>query len=98
MYSATLQSGYSRLLAGATVSGASQIYLDDANSIPLSSYVTLDGRVGYRFRSLTLSVDVFNILDHKYSTTGFPDPSGGPDILLYPAAGRRAQAGLSVQL
>jgi len=83
---------------GATLAGASGIYLDDASTIPLSGYIRVDGRVAYQFGSLTLSADLFNILDKRYSTTGFPDPSGSPVIYLYPAAGRRVQAGLSIQL
>jgi outer membrane receptor protein involved in Fe transport len=98
IYSANLQSEFSGILLGTSVTGASGIWLDDANSIPLSSYATVDGRIGYRFRSLTVAIDIFNLSDNHYSTTGFPDPSGGPDLYLYPAASRRVQAGVSVHL
>ncbi|CAN5248954.1 hypothetical protein BH20GEM2_BH20GEM2_03030 [soil metagenome] len=42
-----------------------------------------------------LSLEVFNLLDREYSTTGFPDPAGSGVVYYDPAAGRTLQAGLS---
>jgi len=39
-------------------------------------------------------VDLLNLADSEYSTTGFVDPAGSGGVYFYPAAGRTLQAGL----
>lgn len=83
-------------LAGSIVlSAARGIWLDDANTVELPGYTRLDGRASYPLGGLRLSLEVFNLLDRAYSTTGFPDPAGTGAIYYYPAAGRTLQIGLS---
>lgn len=79
-----------------TVTNARRIYLDDANTIRLPDYTTAGGRLAYARRPVTLSLEVFNLLDETYSTTGFPDPAGTGVVYFYPAAGRTVRLGLGV--
>ena len=70
---------------------ANRIFLDDANSISLPDYSTVDCRLKYRVGPVAATLDVFNIFDRSYSTTGYPDASGSGLTYLYPAAGRHAR-------
>ncbi|MDX1546629.1 MAG: TonB-dependent receptor [Rhodothermales bacterium] len=81
-----------------TLRSAQRIVLDDANTIRLPGYTTVDARVSYRFAPLTLGLEAFNLFDAEYSTTGFPDPSGAEVVYLYPAAGRALRLALSVAI
>lgn len=94
--SAGMNAAHPSGLAGSLlVSGAREIYLDDANTLELPGYTRMDARLSYPVRGVRLSVEVFNLLDREYSTTGFPDPAGTGVVYYYPAAGRVVQIGLS---
>jgi outer membrane receptor protein involved in Fe transport len=69
-------------------------WLDDANTLSLAGHSQVDARVSYPVAHLRLSVDVRNIFDSKFNSTGFPDPAGSPLIYYYPAAGRVLAVGL----
>ena len=69
-------------------------WLDDANERPLGASTRLDVRASYPLANVRLTVDVRNLLDREYSTTGFPDPGGSGTLLLYPAAGRVLTVGI----
>ena len=73
---------------------ADAIRLDDANTRPLKAWTRLDGRASYPVAGVRLTLDVRNLLDRAYSTTGYPDPAGSGTLLLYPAAGRVVTVGL----
>jgi outer membrane receptor protein involved in Fe transport len=84
-------------LAGSLVAnGARGIWLDDTNQLELPGFARLDGRLSYPLGRVRLELEVFNVLDSEYSTTGYPDPAGTGTVYYYPAAGRVVQAGLSV--
>ena len=89
----------SGLSLSATANAARRIFLDDANTITLPNYTTVDARLAYALRQVTLTLETSNLLDETYSTTGFPDPDpSGSEIFFYPAAGRTLRLGLSVTL
>ena len=88
----------SGLSLGGTANAARRMFLDDANTITLPNYTTVDARLAYALRSVTVALEAFNLLDETYSTTGFPDPAGSDIIFFYPAAGRTLRLGLSVML
>jgi outer membrane receptor protein involved in Fe transport len=70
-------------------------YLDDANDVPLDSYTRIDGRLTLRGpRGGALLVELRNLFDARYSTTGFMDPAGTGAVYLHPAAGRTIHIGL----
>jgi iron complex outermembrane recepter protein len=69
------------------------MFLDDANSEPLDDYTRVDAHVGYRLGALDVFVDVSNLFDARYSTTGFPDPAGTGEAYFYPAAERTLLVG-----
>lgn len=73
------------------------VYLDDANTIELPGYTRVDTRLSYPVGPAWLSVEVFNLFDREYSTTGYPDPAGTGAVYYYPAAGRTFQIGLSTR-
>ena len=69
-------------------------WLDDANTLTLAGHTQVDARVSYPVAHLRLSVDVRNIFDSKFNSTGFPDPAGSALVYYYPAAGRVLSVGL----
>ena len=69
-------------------------WLDDANARPLAPYTRLDLRASYPVVGVRLTLDVRNLLDRAYSTTGYPDPGGSGTLLLYPAARRVVTIGI----
>jgi outer membrane receptor protein involved in Fe transport len=83
-----------RLRTGLVVSHARDIFLDDANTLTLPPYTRVDAAVSYPVASVRLFLDVRNVLDARYSTTGFPDPSGSDVVFYHPAAGRTIEVGV----
>ncbi|MGH7465184.1 MAG: TonB-dependent receptor, partial [Longimicrobiales bacterium] len=83
-----------RLETGVMVSHARGIFLDDANTLTLPPYTRVDARISHPVAGLRLFLDVRNVFDAHYSTTGFPDPSGSGAIYYHPAAGRTLDFGL----
>lgn len=71
-----------------------ETFLDDANVRTLPASTQLDLRASYPVRGLSLSLDVRNLLGERYSSTGFPDPAGGPTTYYYPASGRVVMLGI----
>jgi iron complex outermembrane receptor protein len=82
------------LETGLMVSHARDIFLDDANTLTLPPYTRVDARVSHPAAGLRLFLDVRNLFDARYSTTGFPDPSGSGAIYYHPAAGRTIDFGI----
>lgn len=80
------------------VKSVNGIYLDEANTINLPNYTTLDAKISYRYRRITAAVALMNLLDKSYSTTGFPDNTGSGLVYFYPAAGRYLRFNLNFQL
>ena len=95
-FAAGVRAGGSRGPAGSLgVHGARGIQLDDANTIELPGWTRCDARLSHGWRGLRLDVEVFNLLDREYSTTGYPDPAGSGTVFYYPAAGRVLQLGVT---
>ncbi len=77
-------------------------FMDDTNEHAIESYATLDAQMGYRWRQLELFVAGANLLDRRYSTSGFitprttisPGPSLEPTIMSYPAPTRSLRTGI----
>ena len=86
------------LAASAIVTDVSRIHLDDANTLALPDYTRVDARLSYPIGRARLSLEVRNLLDAEYSTTGFPDPSGSGAVYYYPAAGRTLEVGVTMGL
>lgn len=70
-------------------------FLDDDNSHRLANYSTLGGRLQYSYSKWMAFVDVQNILDKKFSTTGY---SVFGETYLFPSAGRFLRGGLYYEL
>ena len=83
-----------QLETGAFVSHHRDIFLDDANTITLPDYTRVDARLAYVLRGVRVFLDVRNVFDAHYSTTGFPDPSGSGAVYYYPAASRSVEIGV----
>jgi iron complex outermembrane recepter protein len=64
------------------------VFLDDANTLPLSGFTRVDLRLSHALRGVRLAAEVYNLLGREYSTTGFQDPAGSGVVYYYPAAGR----------
>lgn len=83
--------------ASATLKAARRIFLDDANTLRLPSYTSVDARLSYDLGRATVAAEVFNLFDSKFSTTGFPDPAGSEAIFVYPYSGRHFRLGAFVR-
>jgi len=97
---ATLFAG---LAAGMTVRTHNVIYLDDQNTILLPNYTVADLKLSYciPIESITsqIFIEILNVFDKKYNTTGFLDPAGTPGLVYYfPAAERNFRVGLMLEL
>jgi len=81
----SMASGASASLSATNVGDA---FLDDANTLTLPGHTQFDARITYPIGHTRLSVDVRNLFDKQFNSTGFPDPAGSPLIYYFPAAGR----------
>jgi outer membrane receptor protein involved in Fe transport len=96
---AGMDAGRANGLAGSLqASHAWGIWLDDADTQRLSPYTRVDGRLSYPVHGMRVTLDAFNLLDRKYSTTGYLDPGGSGTPLYFPAAGRTLQLGIGTSL
>ncbi|MDE2835219.1 MAG: TonB-dependent receptor [Bacteroidota bacterium] len=86
------------LATSATVRTARGVWLDDANLTPLDAYTTVDVRLAYAVGRVSLDFEVLNLMDSKYSTTGYLDPGGSETQFLYPASRRFFRAGMRLTL
>ncbi len=81
-----------------SVQSTGRIFLDDANTIPLPGYTDASTRFAYDFGRFGLTLDIFNVLDRRFSTTGFPDPAGSTAVFFYPHADRQVRLTVDVWL
>ena len=80
--------------ASVSVTNSRGAFLDDANTIEMSQWTRVDARLAGTVRGFTIFLDVRNLLDARYNTTGFQDPAGSGQAYFYPAAGRVISLGL----
>ncbi len=78
-----------------SMTGASGIYLDDINLIPMDGYVSIGAKMHYRFKLFTLSLNVENLFDTDYSPFGYLH---NQTRFYYPAAGRTIMGGVFFEL
>lgn len=86
-----------QLQAMAAVHSTRRTWLDDANSIRLKNFSSVDFKVTYTLGWIAVEFETINLMNNSFSTTGFLDPGGSDTIFMYPAAGRAMQAGIRVQ-
>lgn len=85
---------FGRLEAGLRISHARGIHLDDENTIELPPFTRTDLRLSHPLAGVSLFLDVRNLLDARFSTTGYPDPGGSGGVYTFPAAGRTFELGI----
>jgi outer membrane receptor protein involved in Fe transport len=85
---------WSALETGVIITHMRGAPLDDANTRSLAPTTRVDARVAYTLRPVNAFVEVRNLFDARYNTSGFPDPSGSGAVYYYPAAGRVVSLGL----
>ncbi|HEY9382200.1 MAG TPA: TonB-dependent receptor [Gemmatimonadales bacterium] len=85
---------FALLSAAVVVTHARGIFLDDANSVTLPASTRVDGQLSVHILGLSLLLEVRNLLDAKYNSSGFLDPAGSGEAYFYPAAGRVIGLGL----
>lgn len=76
------------------VTNVRDVYLDDLNTVELPDYTRLDARAAFGVRGVGIFVDVRNLLNARYSSTGFLDPAGSGEPYFSPAAGRVFELGV----
>ena len=69
------------------------MWVDDANTVELPDYSTVDIRLSWDFRDWRLTADMFNAFDRDYDTTAYPDPAGSEVLFLFPSAPRALSFG-----
>jgi len=69
------------------------MWVDDANTVELSDYSTVDIRLSWDVRDWQLTADIFNALDSEFDATAYPDPAGSDVIFLFPSAPRTLSIG-----
>ena len=77
-----------------TVARVRGVFLDDANTVELPDFTRLDARLAYGLRAVSIFIDVRNVLNARYSSTGFLDPAGSGEPYFHPAAGRVIELGM----
>ncbi len=77
-----------RLEAGVNISDVRGAFVDDANLRRLPGYTRVDTRLSSTLASVRVTLDVLNVLNRTFVSTGFPDPSGTDVVYYHPAAGR----------
>lgn len=85
-----------RTETGLVITHTRGMFLDNANTIELDPFTRVDARLALPLGRARLFLDVRNLLDAQYSTTGFPDHGGEDVVYYYPAAGRTLELGLSL--
>ncbi|MCF8365492.1 MAG: TonB-dependent receptor [Bacteroidales bacterium] len=82
---------------GATLlmNGAGGIYLDDENTQKLDAHTTINTRLDYKFKSARIFLDVNNIFNKHYNSTGYLFDG---EKYLYPAMGRFLRAGVNFRI
>ena len=80
------------------VKSINDIFLDDANTIKLPNYTTVDAKISYQYELISIAVEGLNLFNRSYSTTGFPDNTGSGLVYFYPAAERYFRVNLKIQM
>ncbi len=75
--------------------GASGIFLDDENTAKLDPYAVFSARLSYRFDFVSVYLDVENMFDKSYNSTGYMLYG---TKYMYPAVGRFIRGGLIFQI
>lgn len=79
--------------ASVTMKSVSGIWVDDANTVALPDYSTVDVRLSWQLTDWLFTLDVYNALDEDYDATAYPDPSGSNVLFLFPSALRTVSLG-----
>ena len=83
------------LQTGVNLSDVRGAFVDDANLRRLPGYTRVDTRLSSSLASVRVSLDVLNVFNRSFVSTGFPDPSGTDVVYYHPAAGRVLLIGIS---
>jgi outer membrane receptor protein involved in Fe transport len=86
-----------RIEAAVDLIRQSGAWLDDENTVPLPAFTRVDARVTVEVPGGRAFLEARNLLDGRYSTTGFPDPSGSGTMYYYPGAGRTLGTGIELR-
>jgi len=77
-----------------TLTHSREMFLDDDNTREIPDYTRIDAQLTRRLGRFAIVLGARNLLDARYSTTGFLDPSGSGAAYFYPAAGHSFSLGI----
>ncbi len=77
-----------------TATHSRAMFLDDENTRRIPNYTRVDAQLSRRVGAMEVVLGARNLLDSRYSSTGFLDPSGSGQAYFYPAAGHTFSLGL----
>lgn len=97
----TLSGGVSSMLlrnleSGIYLTSHSSAWLDDENTERLPAFTRIDTRTSLSVRNFKFSLQLLNLFNRAYSTTGLLDPNNRKTALLFPAAKRVLELGLRI--
>jgi len=74
--------------ASLALTRTADMYIDDANTRRIPSWTRIDVQLSRTVGSIAIMLGARNLLDERFNSTGFLDPSGSGEAYYYPAAGR----------
>jgi outer membrane receptor protein involved in Fe transport len=77
-----------------TATHSREMFLDDENTRRIPNYTRVDVQLSRRVAGIEVVLGARNLLDARYSSTGFLDPSGSGAAYFYPAAGHSFSLGV----
>lgn len=77
-----------------TATHSREMFLDDENTRRIPNYTRVDVQLSRRVAAIEVVLGARNLLDARYSSTGFLDPSGSGTAYFYPAAGHSFSLGV----
>jgi outer membrane cobalamin receptor len=80
--------------ASLALTRTADMYIDDANSQRIPAWTRVDIQFSRPVGSFEITAGARNLLDERYNSTAFLDPSGSGQAYVYPAAGRVFTIGL----
>ncbi len=77
-----------------TATHSRHMFLDDENTRRIPIYTRVDAQLSRRVGAIDVVLGARNLMDSRYSSTGFLDPSGSGQAYFYPAAGHTFSLGI----
>ncbi len=82
--------------SGLVATRATGAWLDDESTVRQPGWTRVDARAVVSLGRASVHLEVRNLLDRAYSSTGFLDPGGSGTVFHYPAVPRTLTVGVTM--